>query len=249
MNMKLKEICAPFFSQTGITYYNLVKIFNDGSRVTLCTNSKWESYFHKQNKNLINLETTLDGAHGKVVWDCLSRMRDNKLIKDARELFDIDHGCTIIDNYDDCVEYHYFASTRDNEDINLFYINNDADIRRFIMYFKRVAAPLIEKSKLYHFNNDTFWKNQNREGIFQNKMKRIYLEGDYKEHYLTEKQAKVFKGCIEGKTAKQIAKEQGVSSRTVEKHVANIKIKFNCLKSAFPSVAKKSGFLRIAQVV
>ena len=249
MQHEINKICASFFKNTGLTYYNFVRIYNDNSRISLCTNKKWHDYFLKQDKKHINLETTEDGASLKVIWDCLSNMKNNKLIVDAREMFNIDHGCTLIKNFEGYIEYHYFATETGNDHVNMMYINEDAKLHRFITYFKQEAAPLISGSKKLEFKNTKFWHGKDRQKIYEKEKQRIHLEGKYSGIYLTRRQAQVFKQTAEGKTTKQIARQLDIGAATVETHIKSLKLKLSCSRQCFSDISLASGFSRIAAII
>ncbi len=249
MKPEINKICASFFKKTGLTYYNFVRIYNDNSRISLCTNKKWHDYFLKQDKKHINLETTEDGASLKVVWDCLSNMRNNKLIIDAREMFNIDHGCTLIKNFEGYIEYHYFATETGNDQVNMMYINEDAELHRFITYFKQEAAPLISGSKKLEFENTKFWQGKDRQKIYEKEKQRVYLEGKYSGIYLTPREAQVFKATSEGLTSKQTAAQLKIGVGTIDKYIASLKLKLRCSRKCFSRVSKESGFSSLSAVI
>ena len=250
MQSIMNKICKPFFEETGLTYYNFVRIYNDNSRISLCSNKNWHDYFLKQDKEQINLETSDDGLSRKVIWDCLQSMRENCLIKDAREIFGIDHGCTLIINHTDFIEYHYFATKTGNDSINMsLYINNDALLYKFISSFKVKAKDLIYNFNKLEFSNTKFWNGQDRDKIYLKEQQRVHLEGKYAGIYLTKRQAQVFKQTAEGKTTKQIARKLDIGTATVETHIKSLKLKLNCTRQCFPDISLASGFSKIAAII
>ncbi|MCH9769576.1 MAG: helix-turn-helix transcriptional regulator, partial [Gammaproteobacteria bacterium] len=57
---------------------------------------------------------------------------------------------------------------------------------------------------------------------------RLYLGPEYAYQYLTRRELSVLKQLITGKTFSKISSILNISSRTVEKHAENIKLKLQC---------------------
>ena len=67
-----------------------------------------------------------------------------------------------------------------------------------------------------------------KEFLRQTNIERYYLLNQEHDIYLTKREAECAVCAIEGATAKQVAKQLGISFRTVESHLQKIKAKLNC---------------------
>ncbi|KTC81344.1 hypothetical protein [Legionella brunensis] len=66
------------------------------------------------------------------------------VFEDTRLNFNIDHGFTIIKSNETQEEHFNFATTRNNYQINDFYLHHQEILERFILYFKDKAQKIID---------------------------------------------------------------------------------------------------------
>ncbi|MBY0545329.1 MAG: helix-turn-helix transcriptional regulator, partial [Gammaproteobacteria bacterium] len=90
-------------------------------------------------------------------------------------------------------------------------------VARRVRLRKSLDEPLMTTSQLPDFNKNIKCAN------FQ-EITRHYLGNSY----LTKREIECIKWSIHGKSAEEIAVIVNISRRTVETHLENIKIKFNC---------------------
>lgn len=104
---EVEEICKDFFNYTGITYFNFVRIYNDGSRISLCNNYGWQKFFieNHQNYSIIFEEKTQQAEANFLIWDVIDGITEDPLMSIARDTYDIDHGMTLITRYEDFTEF------------------------------------------------------------------------------------------------------------------------------------------------
>lgn len=129
--------------------------------------------------------------------------------------------------YKDYIELVEFGSSLLNDDFYSICIQNLSVFYDFIQYFKKQAASVINvgiqeaiviSSPL---PNPSSHKNHHFTGYdFFNKRK-IRLQ-------LTNQEAKCIQPLLQGKTFKETAKLVGLSPRTVEGYIGNVKNKTNC---------------------
>ena len=257
---EIQNICKPFFSHTGLNYYNFVRINDHGERICLSNNKSWmEFVFSNLDAHEITFESTPE--HGKdqyIIWDNIESIGTNSLMTEARETFNIDHGFTIISNYTSYIEYHYFGTDKSNKSMNNYYINNLDDLNGFIIYFKDKAFNLIKQAEKQYIKieNDRFWMKDGqskRDEIFNKKpfsLNRFYLGGKYKSIYLTRREAECLTCLCDGDSAKNAAQTLNIDFRTVQKHIESIKNKLDChTKGALIKAANEAGFLQISNVL
>lgn len=235
----IKEVCAPLLNSIGITYFNYIKIYNqDCSREFLTNNPEWIKHFYKH--ALYNSVGAIDVEHllpkGFILWSEVDE-KDPAYLQ-GREYFNIDHGITFVVKRKDTTLLYVFGSKRENHQINNFYASNIDLLQRFIHYFTDQAHHLIQeaaKNRVYlpepqkinpeRVNNINVSKRMRKEFLSRATVSRYYLLNESDELYLTPKQAECASLFIKGLTAKQIAIRMGVSYRTVEGQVQDIKSK------------------------
>lgn len=245
---EVEAICTPFFEATGITYFNFVRIYKDGTRICLSNNQKWMKFvFSNHHKFKIIFEEILSYTHATyLLWDLVPEILTDELMQLAKNDFDIDHGITLISRHEKFTEFYYFGAPRSNSEINHYYINNQDVFKAFALYFKDKGDSLINKAEEeraallkkpfpnpFVFNKPEIHADKHeikrRKDFFEVcHIERFYLGGDLKDVYLSRREAECMASLLEGKAPKEISKELGISDRTVEKYVDSVKKKISC---------------------
>ena len=242
---EINEICSPL-RNIGVTYFNYLKIYQDGSRDLLTNDAPWIEHFYKnalyQSPATIDIERLL--PKGYFLWSELET--NDSTYSQGRESFNIDNGISFVIKRNDAALLYIFASTRDNYKINNFYIRNVDLFKRFILYFNCKASKLIEKAsknRIYLPEKQIILPNRlkkikistsKRKEFYQKTyIDKFYLLNQSDNVYLTRKQAECAAYLAAGATAKQCAKALGISFRTVESYINNIKEKIYRLTHVF----------------
>jgi DNA-binding CsgD family transcriptional regulator len=141
--------------------------------------------------------------------------------------FDIWNGWTTYERVPDGLEIWGFGTPRNNSDIINFYINESSVIKNFILYLKDQQRDIIFPVKNNIFAPSNFQilskldESSNPEELFlSNKIKRFYFTD---KDYLTRRELQCLVGIVNQKSAKQMANELGLSPRTVEKNLENLR--------------------------
>ncbi len=236
----ITEICMPL-NKLGITSFNFVRTFDDGSQINLSNTPTWLHHFYENDFYLIGAFECHPSKYvsGYSLWPQLS---GQKIFCDARSYFNIDHGITIIERNIDHCDFYYFGTTSNNHGIINLYLNNLDLLKRFILYFRDKSSNIIKcanKSRILlpdHFTNrngnDIHYSEETNtlRSNFLNSIpiKKLRLTGALTGETLTQKQINCLSHLIEGKTAKEVAKLLGLSYRTVEGHINKLKLRFSC---------------------
>lgn len=233
----VNDICIPL-KDIGITYFNYLKIYKDGSRELLTNNAPWIDHFYKNGLYLtagvVDVERLL--PKGYFLWSELDL--NDPAYSQGQESFNIDNGISFVIKRDEITYLYIFASTKDNMHINNFYIRNVDLFRRFIQYFHDRGSDLIKQAKSNkivlpqrqvinsnRLKNIEIPSNVRRSFYKKTKMDKFYLLDISDDLYLTPKQAEVATYLVIGATAKQCARQLGISYRTVETYIEEIKQK------------------------
>ncbi len=233
----VNDICMPL-KDIGITYFNYLKIYQDGSRELLTNNAPWIDHFYKNalylTAGVVDVEHLL--PKGYFLWSELDL--NDPAYSQGQESFNIDNGVSFVIRRDEITYLYIFASTKDNMHINNFYIRNVDLFRRFIQYFHDRGSDLIKQAKSNkivlpqrqiinsnRLKNIEIPSNVRRSFYKKTKMDKFYLLDVSDDLYLTPKQAEVATYLVVGATAKQCARQLGISYRTVETYIEEIKQK------------------------
>ena len=234
---EVNDICRPL-KDIGITYFNYLKIYKDGSRELLTNNAPWIDHFYKNalylTAGVVDVEHLL--PKGYFLWSELDL--NDPAYSQGQESFNIDNGVSFVIKRDEITYLYIFASTKDNMHINNFYIRNVDLFRRFIQYFHDRGSDLIKQAKSNkivlpqqqiinsnRLKNIEIPSNIRRSFYKKTKMDKCYLLDVSDDLYLTPKQAEVATYLVVGATAKQCARQLGISYRTVETYIEEIKQK------------------------
>ncbi|HSW68979.1 MAG TPA: LuxR C-terminal-related transcriptional regulator [Gammaproteobacteria bacterium] len=235
------QVICKILETIGITYFNYIKIYNDGSRELLTNNASWIEHFYKnslyKSVGTIDIEYLL--PKGYFLWSELKT--DDLIYTHGREFFNIDNGVSFVSKQKNSTTLYIFASTRDNYLINNFYVRNIDLLKRFILFFQDKAAYLMtaaEKNKIY-LPEKQIIKNRECKNIILSEMirqkffeettiERFFIPNCETNVYLTKREAECAAYMLDGATAKQIGKLLSISYRTVESHLNQIKEKMNC---------------------
>ncbi len=226
------EIIKPL-RKLGISHFSYLKSEANGKRTYLFNDASFlrpyldGKYYLTGNteckptcyKSLSVLWSTLPNQH---IFDNLARSRD------------IDHGIFIFQPNKEYCESFSFATEKNNPAIINLYINHADILEKFINYFKEAAAPLINPAEQHKivlpFNQLKldFFELSDMDLISEQLSSQLAT----KRFPLTKRQVECSIHLVNGKTAKEIAELTGLSFRTVEYYINNIKSKLNCKNRA-----------------
>ncbi len=236
-SINVDALCEPL-KRVDITYFNYLKIdTHNGSRELLTNNAEWIDYFYQQafylSAGAVSVEHLL--PKGYFLWSELDVQ--DPVYQIGREFFNIDNGITFVVKKPSTTQLYIFASQRNNEQINHFYVKNLDCLRRFILYFHDKGAPLlkeVQKNRILlpqsqcvpDHRSDTVIADDDREQFYSSTdIDRYYLIHDCDDLYLTKKQAECAALLAAGATNKYCAKKLSISPRTVEDYLNTIKEK------------------------
>lgn len=242
---ELEEICRPLQS-LGINYFSHVRIDKEDNFMGIGNGPEFsENYFKKKYYNAdIHLEKS--NRFGKyIIWDDICRYgKSDEMYRDGLE-FGVNHVFTIVgEKNENGSNYYHFASNAPSNTINQTYLSNLDLLELFILHFKENLKQSRELSSVYDlkFNIDKeqagyFIKDENNLVAHQNQRLEFIrsLEALSSPIFsashigcLPPQQAKCLRLLLEGRSAKQIAQELGLSNRTVEHYLQTIRKKLGC---------------------
>jgi len=232
----ISSVLVPF----GIHYFNHVRIYKNGSRLSLGTEATWLKHFFDYeyyNKGYFSKNPTLINAN-YILWNAVS---SDGIMEIAKNDFNISNGFTIIRRYKEYIDFFLFASTRENYKVNNFYINNIDILERFIDYYMAKADKIIKGCKpdvLIHRYDESSADTQSSQLIINSSLRELFysatdlskfiMNSDQGEIKLSKRQYECAKLLLKQSSIKEIAKALNIMPRTCYSYIDDIKVKFDC---------------------
>jgi len=246
---QVAEICKPL-KKLGISYFSFVRSFKDGSHIRLANNAAWtQHYYTREFYNVIVKQ--IPDKEGNILWSCMDRY---PLFYEASEYFDVDNGTAIVITTGDVVERYFFGSTKENIDVNHVYLHHLDLLKKFILYFKEIAKPLIDKAtetkilvpQRLQRDEDVYADGVIKDFLNDIKITKVSIRVKGKDIFITPNEAKILSLMKYGYTAKDISKEIGLKSKTIEIYRDNLKLKLNQFtRGNLVSLANSNSLLEI----
>ena len=240
----IKSLCKTL-EYLGITVFSHLKVF-DGNRLTVLCNHPKSLVNYVQKKYYeadpcVNIKREKSDIGQYIMWDNVNCSgKTAAMLADSTSL-DFRHVFTIIKNIEGTINFYHFGTHHINSSMNQLYINNLDLLDRFISYFN----AQIEQSKVLASAYDIAINDDqkkycvmiNDNGGFDERLQekrqmclRAMLTADLPN--LTAKEFACVKQLLQGKTAKEIAGHFGLSYRTIEDRIGNLKCKLNASSKA-----------------
>lgn len=237
----IAEIARPL-SLLNIHFFNHIRVFNDGSRISLSNRGDWLEYFFKN--QLYNLGNFSRNPKSLPVGHCLWKLLPRDGVLDiASNQFDIDNGITIIEKNSNYVDIYLFASNKNNEAINNFYLNHKDVFEHFIKYYNDKVRPILKKCKpdkpIFGSDHNNFIDNQlNLDNINYDNLTNFYEQTKINKYIVHHKNTDISISnreyqCVElllkGCSVKETCNILGIKARTCYSYLNHLKNKFNCV--------------------
>lgn len=218
-----------------ITTFFMIRVTLDGEYFILCNSHDVLRFFNQENDIGDYFSCLAENSiHRKLSINLWPDYGSDESLTKLNGL-NICHGLSITYRLCDYIDIFSFATDADNEKIKIFYLNNFQLLKRFIIYFK-IKGKLIIEQQVYNalnhskrslnFKNDSKNEWADRVKKFQEEMLwHVVISKHGKKVMLTQKESEYLAHLLEGKSSRKIAEELGVSQRTIEACLENIKFK------------------------
>ena len=233
----MKILAEPLFLNTQIYNFSYLKFYQNGSLINLTTDINWIDYrFNENIKYNILFESELENIQlDKPYMYLWPNEIENKLLG-ALHHFGIWNGCNIFIPSAFQIEVFSFATTVENTNIQSFYANNFNLLNSYIVYFKeRISTYIDDEEPENKISTDIIFPllksceimqpNEHFSSWIKDKPAKVHLD---KNVCLTYKEIECYHYLSKGYSLKSIANRLGISPRTVETHINNVKLKTNC---------------------
>ncbi len=239
---RLQELCEPL-KIFDISNFAYAKITKDQKLFRIGTHERYtELFFQHDLYNRINAYMNL--IH------CTSFSEEKRTLfflwdhtgplEKMRMSVDMWNGISFHQITNDYIESWTFGGLLENTELKVFYLNNLGLLKKFFTFFKSAAKDLIDisdKNKtidiVFHDKSQNpYHANPEKVIEFNKKIfsKKYCFSTGEKEFYLSHREIECLQYKSQGFTAKQIARECGISPRTVETHFNKITLKSGITK-------------------
>lgn len=227
----IKQITKPLTDYFGITHFAYVRINPDLSRINLQTNVDWIEIFYQNVERYYQLNGLTEGRHWQSGYSLLELLDEQECLKDAKT-FNIGQGIVIAEHADNLTELVYLAlPVCDSKNAKLINLLNNIDlIKKFILYFKEQADPIIRQAIktpiILPFLKQEMTINNFGIDVFP---REAFLESiDKNFRLLSSRERQCIDLLLKGFTNKMTAKALNISPRTVESYLNEVKNKLGC---------------------
>lgn len=228
-NTDVLEICRPWFEKYNLNHLNYIRVYQDNSVFYLCNNHGWlERYYQENYPSIGAFEQKPELRKLKsVLWAGLDK--DDKILYDTREMFNVCHGITLIEKQKNYWEFYNIGTSNTDPSILNFFINHYDVLKQFAAEFKAKSHRLMKISQAQRIQLQNSNKLDLSSLFTSNNITNATQQHDLRK-LLTKTEIICMKLCAQGKSSREIAELLSVSNRTVEKHIENVKDKFECRK-------------------
>lgn len=245
---ELADICRPL-EKLNITYFGHAQVNDQGHFAALNNNPQFMHYYLSNNYYNADIHMAQESLGNYVLWDNIELDgKSRKLFHEAMN-FGVDHTFTIIEKNVNGMQYYHFASNTKDKSINQEYLRHLDLLKRFTCYFNEQVASsknlrdaysstfslaadstgfIVSDSKIGSSEptlRESFLQQINSQDTSSNNLNSFIMR-----HYnlvLSKREIDCLTSTVFGKTAKLTADDLGISRRTVEEHLASIKVKLH----------------------
>lgn len=225
---QVQQLCEPLMTHLGIHYFCFQRVNTKGQWTILSSNPDWihysaEQQFYLHDPSLIDPTRYQSGINFPDTHHHESFQ--STLATHARDVFNLHHSLAIIDRQQAHCDFYFFAAPAEHQQMMNIYINNTTSLRyHFSDYFKREMHSTITRMDDYAVDLSTIKPDAYTS---EANVLDIQPQLDYFDPYaqLSPRERTCVESIKKGKTAKQIALHLGISYRTVQAHIYNLKQK------------------------
>lgn len=239
----VNELCRPLFESTDIDYFCQISINKKTHKRYFLTNKpNWLKHFYE--RKFYNSRVVVSAERYEAflfyVW---SDFFDDKLFIEGKD-FGLNNGISFISSSDEELVVYCFGSSQSKTAD--YFIGSSNELKYFTSYFYNQAILLMSDAEKHSFILPEDIEQQHVSKSLVNstlteaiKLDRFYID---KYSYLTKSEAICLYLSMQGYSSKVVASRLGISNRTVETHIAAIKIKLDSKKiTTIMSVLIKKG--------
>lgn len=236
------EICRPLQAY-GISFFGFTSLDNQGNAACLGSKAEYAEEYLRQNCVVDDAQYRpqfVRGRHHYQFWDYIRLKPDAERIYHLAAQFDHSHTLTISQFDKDITRCYHFSGTVADDAINNRYLGHLDALHSFIKYFDHCSQTMPEIANIFKYATQI--KKTNRltdlpvTSITDNPKQLVLSEAahaelyfkNFNQFYLTKNERACLYWLCQGKSADMIAKILKVTRKTIERHIASAKSKYDC---------------------
>ena len=243
------DLCKPLeiFQIHHVTY---LKLFNDGSRISLSNKPEWLADYYGLNLYDSSLFEKRPSEY-QAEFSVWIGEYDLEVYQHGKHYYNTYHSITINEPVEDGCEFYLFSTSQAHAKA-IQYLSNHIDILyHFILYVKNRGQHLFQQQKSMRLWLPEIQKNPqspeidvndvndiNYSEVMMNLRHKFLKETPIRQYafkldndekiQLTQRELHCISHLLNNKTAVEISAAMHISKRTVESHLENIKQKLQC---------------------
>lgn len=237
---KVSQALSPF----GICLFNHDITFGEGRIALLTDNEEFFRFYYKKEFPIIcsnkTGRTLATGIYLKN--NLITRYLDCQILLPAvYSTFHFHNSLHIVEREEDCQHLFSFYSNLDDDSFLYYILNYLAKIQGVLNHYKLLAKEMIIEAKKPKYQLSLPYSQASSQAIFKlahnsqcttsfsdTHFIRLTEQSSGKKIVLSARQSQCLKLIAQGATVKETAKTLGLSDRTVEHYMANIREAVNC---------------------
>jgi|GEM_PF-1610617 len=234
LSAELQDVADPL-APLGVSAFTYFKRFSDGAEVQLSNTPDWMEYFYRN--KLYDLSECWYSEESSVVYQVWPPSNSYEIFKSAWDHFKQGVGLLVEKRFPGYSEFYFFKAANMEMSTVSRFINHFDVFERFILYFREQYSEVIAKADCYKQRlvqgpqEKTFVvpKDEHLKECILSGLKTSYrynLGGINVD--LSPRELDCALAVLNRYTAREISDQLGLSERTVEIHIRNIKEKLHC---------------------
>jgi DNA-binding CsgD family transcriptional regulator len=222
---KIQSLTQDFCQQMGLSYFQYLRCFADGSVGLLTNKTELLEYFQKQ-RDIPLVYSAFETQHENQAsyWFLWDEALPEHPVQLAREKFGIYHGLTFVRRSRDYYDMIAVAMPKPHAHASSFYLNKLKSIDFFIHEFDKNHQQLVQTMHQNPITVPLRQRDMNCEKICLGNAK-LKVKGRRGYTHITVQELACLRLLSLGRSYKEIAKQLDVSPRTVETYIYRIKLR------------------------
>ncbi len=234
----VKDITQPLFDKVGLTHFNYIELNTKGEFIALCNNArKYTALLESNVAETMPLDIIQRNHFGIYISDLTNKDFYNPRFKKVFNYFNESHFLQILNKAtrgdETILQFFMFATHHLNKEINHFYVNHLDMFKEFNQYFLHRLEPFLKKASPIGIPEKLSQVYQTKQNTITDPFKESIQFDSSKafNHFLkklSKRESEIIHWYMKGFTCNELGEKLYISSRTVERHLDNIKVKLHC---------------------
>lgn len=233
---QLLQICKPLFEKLNMRFFSHIRNFRNGSFTSLMTDVDVTEFYINQYKINFSSGKGFSLPAGYYVAEHIANKSSAEGRSAICQQFNLANFFYIVESRAEYDDMFAFATAPDNTTIINSYLNEIAIFNHFLLYYKDQAKYLLQQADRIIYSADYFFEesslvnrnNYSDEICKEMPLKKIPVHGNLGEVIISRRELECWKYIIQNYSFKEIGRLLGLSNRTVETYVNNLKSKLGC---------------------